>query len=60
MVNPNRIVIRGETSIAGENQSFFLVEGTPVDNLQLNACSSRRNKNAITGLNLKDTKTFLY
>lgn len=33
----SRIVIRGETSIAGENQPLFIVDGIPVDNSQLNA-----------------------
>ena len=33
----SRIVIRGETSIAGNNQPLFVVDGVPVDNSQLNA-----------------------
>ena len=54
----SRIVIRGETSIAGENQPLFIVDGIPVDNSQLNARSSGRDfKNAIADLNPEDIKT---
>lgn len=57
-VGSSRIVIRGETSIAGENQPLFIVDGIPVDNSQLNACSSGRDfKNAIADLNPEDIKT---
>lgn len=57
-VGSSRIVIRGETSIAGENQPFFIVDGIPVDNSQLNARSSGRDfKNAIADLNPEDIKT---
>lgn len=57
-VGSSRIVIRGETSIAGENQPLFIVDGIPVDNSQLNARSSGRDfKNAIAGLNPEDIKT---
>lgn len=42
-VGSSRIVIRGETSIAGENQPLFIVDGIPVDNSQLNARSSGRD-----------------
>ena len=57
-VGSNRIVIRGETSIAGENQPLFIVDGIPVDNSQLNARSSGRDfKNAIADLNPEDIKT---
>ena len=57
-VGSSRIVIRGETSIAGENQPLFIVDGIPVDNSQLNARSSGRDfKNAIADLNPEDTKT---
>lgn len=57
-VGSSRIVIRGETSIAGENQPLFIVDGIPVDNSQLNARSSGRDfKNAIADLNLEDIKT---
>ena len=57
-VGSSRIVIRGETSIAGENQPLFIVDGIPVDNSQLNARSSGRDfKNAIAELNPEDIKT---
>jgi TonB-linked SusC/RagA family outer membrane protein len=35
----SRIVIRGETSIAGNNQPLFIVDGVPVDNSQLQPSS---------------------
>lgn len=57
-VGSSRIVIRGETSITGENQPLFIVDGIPVDNSQLNARSSGRDfKNAIADLNPEDIKT---
>lgn len=57
-VGSSRIVIRGETSIAGENQPLFVVDGISVDNSQLNARSSGRDfKNAIADLNPEDIKT---
>lgn len=57
-VGSSRIVIRGETSIAGENQPLFIVDGIPVDNSQLNARSSGRDfKNAIADLDPEDIKT---
>ena len=57
-VGSSRIVIRGETSIAGENQPLFIVDGIPVENSQLNARSSGRDfKNAIADLNPEDIKT---
>ena len=57
-VGSSRIVIRGETSIAGENQPLFIVDGIPVDNSQLNARSSGRDfKNGIADLNPEDIKT---
>lgn len=51
----SRIVIRGETSIAGENQPLFVVDGIPVDNSQLNSQNVGRDfKNAIADLNPED------
>jgi TonB-linked SusC/RagA family outer membrane protein len=53
----SRIVIRGETSIAGNNQPLFIVDGVPVDNSQLYPSSttggnqSRDFRNAIADLN---------
>lgn len=54
-VGSSRIVIRGETSIAGENQPLFVVDGIPVDNSQLNSQNVGRDfKNAIADLNPDD------
>jgi TonB-linked SusC/RagA family outer membrane protein len=56
----SRIVIRGETSIAGNNQPLFIIDGVPVDNSQLYPASttggnqSRDFKNAIADLNSED------
>jgi TonB-linked SusC/RagA family outer membrane protein len=56
----SRIVIRGETSIAGNNQPLFIVDGVPVDNSQLYPSStaggnqSRDFRNAIADLNPED------
>ncbi|WP_254411952.1 SusC/RagA family TonB-linked outer membrane protein [Dyadobacter diqingensis] len=49
----SRIVIRGETSIAGNNQPLFVVDGIPVDNSQLGAGAngSRDFANAIADIN---------
>jgi TonB-linked SusC/RagA family outer membrane protein len=53
----SRIVIRGETSIAGNNQPLFIVDGVPVDNSQLYPSNtaggnqSRDFRNAIADLN---------
>jgi len=48
----SRIVIRGETSIAGNNQPLFVVDGVPVDNSQLNSGGATRDfRNAIADLN---------
>lgn len=53
----SRIVIRGETSIAGNNQPLFIVDGVPVDNSQLGAGGSRDYRNAIADLNSEDIET---
>ena len=54
-VGSSRIVIRGETSIAGENQPLFVVDGIPVDNSQLNSQTQGRDpKNTIADLNPDD------
>ncbi|HEY5507890.1 MAG TPA: SusC/RagA family TonB-linked outer membrane protein, partial [Paludibacter sp.] len=57
----SRIVIRGETSIAGNNQPLFVVDGVPVDNSQINttggAVASRDFKNAIADLNPEDIES---
>ncbi|MEO6177049.1 MAG: SusC/RagA family TonB-linked outer membrane protein [Flavobacterium circumlabens] len=57
----SRIVIRGETSISGNNQPLFVVDGVPVDNSQLSsaggAAASRDFKNAIADLNPNDIES---
>lgn len=54
----SRIIIRGETSIAGNNQPLFVVDGVPVDNSQLNFGGATRDfKNAIADLNPQDIET---
>ena len=60
-----RIVIRGETSIAGNNQPLFIVDGVPVDNSQLAPSSAAYNRgdwsrdfrNAIADLNPEDIES---
>ncbi|THU40325.1 SusC/RagA family TonB-linked outer membrane protein [Niastella caeni] len=53
----SRIIIRGETSIAGNNQPLFIVDDIPVDNSQLGAGGSRDYRNAIADLNAEDIET---
>ena len=54
----SRIVIRGETSIAGNNQPLFVVDGVPVDNSQfLGTAGSRDFSNAIADLNAEDIES---
>ena len=54
----SRIVIRGETSIAGNNQPLFVVDGTIVDNSQfLGINGSRDFANAISDLNSEDIES---
>lgn len=53
----SRIVIRGETSVAGNNQPLFIVDDIPVDNTQLGAGGSRDFRNAIADLNAEDIET---
>ncbi len=57
----SRIIIRGETSIAGNNQPLFVVDGTPVDNSQLQKTSDSRDSrdfaNAIADLNPEDIES---
>lgn len=54
----SRIIIRGETSIAGNNQPLFVVDGVPVDNSQLNYGGATRDfRNAIADLNPQDIET---
>lgn len=54
----SRIVIRGETSIAGNNQPLFIVDGVPVDNSQLNQGGATRDfRNAIADINPEDIES---
>ncbi|WP_205511242.1 SusC/RagA family TonB-linked outer membrane protein [Longitalea arenae] len=53
----SRIIIRGETSIAGNNQPLFIVDDIPVDNSQLGAGGSRDYRNAIADLNAEDIES---
>lgn len=53
----SRVVIRGETSIAGNNQPLFVVDGIPVDNTQLNSAGARDYANAISDINPNDIES---
>ncbi|RYE33359.1 MAG: SusC/RagA family TonB-linked outer membrane protein, partial [Sphingobacteriaceae bacterium] len=54
----SRIVIRGETSISGNNQPLFVVDGIIVDNSQfLGTSGSRDFSNAISDLNSEDIES---
>ncbi|MGZ3833106.1 MAG: SusC/RagA family TonB-linked outer membrane protein [Mucilaginibacter sp.] len=54
----SRIIIRGETSIAGNNQPLFVVDGVIVDNSQfLGLNGSRDFANAIADLNVEDIES---
>jgi TonB-linked SusC/RagA family outer membrane protein len=53
----SRIIIRGETSIAGNNQPLFVVDGIPVDNSQLGVGTGRDFANAISDLNPDDIES---
>jgi len=56
----SRIVIRGETSISGNNQPLFVVNGFPVDNSQLGAGGSRDFANAIADINPGDIESISF
>ncbi|MCJ8211367.1 SusC/RagA family TonB-linked outer membrane protein [Mucilaginibacter sp. RS28] len=54
----SRIVIRGETSISGNNQPLFVVDGVIVDNSQFQGnAGSRDFPNAISDLNPEDIES---
>jgi TonB-linked SusC/RagA family outer membrane protein len=55
----SRIVIRGETSIAGNNQPLFVIDGVPVDNSQLGSVggATRDFKNAIADISPQDIES---
>jgi TonB-linked SusC/RagA family outer membrane protein len=53
----SRIIIRGETSIAGNNQPLFIIDGVPVDNSQLGIGTGRDFANAIADINPDDIES---
>ncbi|MDR2122942.1 MAG: SusC/RagA family TonB-linked outer membrane protein [Flavobacteriaceae bacterium] len=55
----SRIVIRGETSISGDNQPLFIVNGIPVDNSQFyqSGHQTRDFRNGIADLNPDDIES---
>lgn len=54
----SRIVIRGETSVAGNNQALFVVDGVIVDNSQFQGANGSRDfQNAISDLNTEDIES---
>jgi TonB-linked SusC/RagA family outer membrane protein len=53
----SRIVIRGETSISGNNQPLFVVDGIPVDNSQLSSAGARDYANTISDINPNDIES---
>ena len=54
----SRIIIRGETSISGNNQPLFVIDGIPVDNTQnLGTAGSRDFANTISDINSEDIET---
>lgn len=54
----SRIIIRGETSISGNNQPLFIIDGVPVDNTQnLGSGGSRDFANTISDINSEDIES---
>ncbi|MCW3093810.1 MAG: TonB-linked outer membrane protein SusC/RagA family [Ferruginibacter sp.] len=54
----SRIIIRGETSIAGNNQPLFVIDGVPVDNSQLLGNGGSRDfANSIADINSEDIQS---
>jgi len=54
----SRIIIRGETSISGNNQPLFIIDGVPVDNTQnLGNNGSRDFANTISDINSEDIES---
>lgn len=54
----SRVIIRGETSISGNNQPLFVVDGIPVDNTQyLGTGGSRDFANGIADINSEDIES---
>jgi TonB-linked SusC/RagA family outer membrane protein len=54
----SRIVIRGETSVAGNNQPLFVIDGVIVDNSQFQGTNGSRDfANAIADINPEDIES---
>jgi TonB-linked SusC/RagA family outer membrane protein len=54
----SRIVIRGETSVAGNNQPLFVIDGVIVDNSQFQGTNGSRDfQNAIADINPEDIES---
>lgn len=53
----SRIIIRGENSIANNNQPLFVIDGLPVDNSQLGIGTGRDFANAIADINPDDIES---
>jgi len=54
----SRIIIRGETSVSGNNQPLFVVDGVIVDNSQFQGANGSRDfPNAIADLNAEDIES---
>jgi TonB-linked SusC/RagA family outer membrane protein len=54
----SRIIIRGETSVSGNNQPLFVVDGIIVDNSQFQGTNGSRDfANAISSLNPEDIES---
>jgi TonB-linked SusC/RagA family outer membrane protein len=54
----SRIIIRGETSVSGNNQPLFVVDGVIVDNSQFQGTNGSRDfANAIADLNPEDIES---
>ena len=54
----SKIILRGETSISGDNQPLFIIDGVPVDNSVHNDNGTQRDfKNALADLNSGDIES---
>ncbi len=54
----SRVIIRGETSIAGNNQPLFVIDGIPVDNSQFQGTGGSRDfANTISDINSEDIES---
>jgi len=54
----SRIIIRGETSVSGNNQPLFVIDGVIVDNSQFQGTNGSRDfQNAISDINSEDIES---